>query len=50
MEDEQVDWHSRYKTLEGQLDKFRDQASKVRDAINQKVCVLLLFVCVQIVP
>ena len=37
--DNEIDYEQRCKYLEGQLEKFREQAAKVREVIGQKVCV-----------
>ena len=37
MEEDKIDWQNRYKILEGQFENFRERATKVGDAITQKV-------------
>lgn len=36
--DNEIDYEQRCKYLESQLEKFREQAAKVREVIGQKVC------------
>ena len=42
-DDSEVYYKQRCKYLETQLEKFREQAAKVREVISQKVCMWFLF-------
>lgn len=37
-DENEIDYKQRCKYLENQLEKFREQAAKVREVIGQKVC------------
>lgn len=42
-DESEVYYKQRCKYLEAQLEKFREQATKVREVISQKVCMWFLF-------